>query len=276
MDKLLSLASASSGSMLNMSNPAGGPSASSPMRELVPESLRPFVLLSYPVRPASASVADTCAHPPRRDWAAAYHSPFTTGHQSSWGAFANLGGASLSVHDSPASVPSHNSSYHLSGNGDGNGNGNGVQGGSAADMRTLYGAGPADMAFVLFAALALTVMRHLMMKYVFGAFARGYLERRDRRLVAERQALIRGKRIPKVGNNTRDGEQGIPPKPMGRRKREYAVTRFSEQGWAAAYPMCTWTFGVVCPSFIPPFFACALSNARSGRARWECQRAAAC
>ena len=219
------------------------------LRELVPESLRPFVLLSYPIRPTS--LANLSAHPPRREWAAAFHSPYTTRHRSSWSALANLGGASLSIADSPASVhsysyPNATSSSSSSGSGSYRTSLPGSSSNSSSGtLRMLYGAGPADAAFVLFCALALTVLRHVMMKYVFGAFARQYLEKRDRRLVSERQAIIRGKRKLAAGHTGAGAGAGIPPKPMGRRKREYAVTRFSEQGWAAAYPLCTWIFGVV-------------------------------
>lgn len=232
-------------------------------RQLIPPSLQPFLLLSYPIYPTSTSLHNVSAHAPRREWAAAFHSPHTTGYQSSLSSLSNLGGASWHLHDHPASVLAHshataNASLYASSSsgssslGSINANANANASGTAtANLPTLYGAGPADAAFVLFCALALTVLRHVMMKYVFAAFARRHLERRDRRLVAERQAIIRGKRkLGASGKGGKDGTEGIPPKPMGRRKREYAVTRFSEQGWAAAYPLCTWVFGVVSHSWL--------------------------
>lgn len=34
-------------------------------------------------------------------------------------------------------------------------------------------------------------------------------------------------------------------RPMGKRKREHAVTRFAEQAWAGAYAACFWSIGMV-------------------------------
>lgn len=89
-----------------------------------------------------------------------------------------------------------------------------------APSQTLYGKGPADACFVLFCALAYTVGRELVMRYVLGAFARWYLARSG-----------------PVGSGLKGKKE--------RRRREHVVQRFAEQGWSFLYCTCSWSLGAV-------------------------------
>jgi acyl-CoA-dependent ceramide synthase len=90
-----------------------------------------------------------------------------------------------------------------------------------AQAQTLYGKGPADALFVLFCALAFTVTRELVMRYVLGSFARWYLAR----------------------NHAKDAPGWKSKKE--RRRREHIVVRFAEQGWSFLYCTCSWSLGTV-------------------------------
>lgn len=91
----------------------------------------------------------------------------------------------------------------------------------SSQSQTLYGKGPADIAFTLFCALGFTVLRALVMRYVLGTFVRWYLSRQFGRP----EAGWRGKKE--------------------RKRREHVVQRFAEQGWSFLYCTYSWSLGTV-------------------------------
>lgn len=91
----------------------------------------------------------------------------------------------------------------------------------------LYGQGPKDVYFVVFCALAFTLLREVTMRYVMSTFARGWLKRSRRK---ERENR---------------GEKVKPMTKLERRKMEHVVTRFAEQGWSFLYCTVFWSLGVV-------------------------------
>lgn len=91
----------------------------------------------------------------------------------------------------------------------------------------LYGQGPKDVYFVVFCALAFTVLRQICLKYVLSAVARNWLLRTRRK---ERE---------------KKGEKAKPLTKSERRKMEHTVTRFAEQGWSFLYCTIFWTLGCV-------------------------------
>lgn len=93
--------------------------------------------------------------------------------------------------------------------------------------QTLYGKGPADIAFTLFCALTFTLLRALVMRYILGGFARWYLVKR--------------------GGRAEPGWKGKKE----RKRREHIVQRFSEQGWSFLYCTYSWSLGFV--SYLFPF-----------------------
>ena len=84
---------------------------------------------------------------------------------------------------------------------------------------TLYTTGPKDLFFVTFCALAFTVTREIVVRWVLYAFARWWIAGGDKK----------GERISR-----RD-----------LRAREHTATRFAEQGWSFLYCTSFWTMGMV-------------------------------
>lgn len=87
--------------------------------------------------------------------------------------------------------------------------------------QTLYDKGPQDAYFVVFWAIAFTVLREVCMKGLFSPFMRICL-----------------RSPPKIKGQEREYAKA-------RKKREHIVTRFAEQGWSWLYCSVYWTFGVV-------------------------------
>jgi len=100
----------------------------------------------------------------------------------------------------------------------------------ASAQPQLYGQGPKDVYFVVFCALAFTLLREVTMRYVMSTFARGWLKRARRK---ERE---------------KRGEKVRPMTKLERRKMEHVVTRFAEQGWSFLYCTVFWSLGVVSPA----------------------------
>lgn len=91
--------------------------------------------------------------------------------------------------------------------------------------QTLYDKGPQDAYFVVFWAIAFTVLREVCMKGLFSPFMRICL-----------------RSPPKIKGQEREYAKA-------RKKREHIVTRFAEQGWSWLYCSVYWTFGVVSIDF---------------------------
>lgn len=91
--------------------------------------------------------------------------------------------------------------------------------------QTLYDKGPQDAYFVVFWAIAFTVLREVFMKGLFSPFMRICL-----------------RSPPKIKGQEREYAKA-------RKKREHIVTRFAEQGWSWLYCSVYWTFGVVSIDF---------------------------
>ncbi|WVO21824.1 uncharacterized protein IAS62_003138 [Cryptococcus decagattii] len=87
--------------------------------------------------------------------------------------------------------------------------------------QTLYDKGPQDAYFVVFWAIAFTVLREVCMKGLFSPFMRICL-----------------RSPPKIKGQEREYAKA-------RKKREHIVTRFAEQGWSWLYCSVYWTFGVI-------------------------------
>lgn len=224
----------------------------SPLRLIVPESLQPFFLLSYPSYPSSHSHSHPHhAHPPS--------SSYTTTAPHSLPTLALLRSIlQLSPHPAISrlfSYPQAIAHAHAKfTNTD-----------RPGPSPTLYDKGPADVTFVLFCAIAFTVVRHVMMQHLFSTFSRWWLLRRDRgikaanRQRAEARARARGRKKDGAGGRasgsvagtvTVSGSGGaslgsLDEKPLGRRKREHAVQRFSEQAWGGTYAVASWSTGLV-------------------------------
>lgn len=95
---------------------------------------------------------------------------------------------------------------------------------SASASPTLYGKGPADALFVLFCALAFTIAREIIMRYVLATSVRWYLSRQS-----TPPPGVKGKKE--------------------RKRREHVVQRFAEQGWSFLYCTCSWSLGTVSLDF---------------------------
>lgn len=103
----------------------------------------------------------------------------------------------------------------------------------------VYGKGPKDALFVLFWAVAFTVLRELTMRYVLQPLMRQRLEQLD---VRRRKSQKNGKVLEQ---DTREDEM-TPSRRRECRLREKTVTRFAEQGWTFAYATTFFTLGLVC------------------------------
>ncbi|KAK1924711.1 putative longevity-assurance protein-like protein [Papiliotrema laurentii] len=102
----------------------------------------------------------------------------------------------------------------------------------------LYGQGPKDVYFVVFCALAFTLLREICLRYVLSAFARRWLLRARRREQAAKDETSRR-----------------PMTKLEKRKMEHTVTRFAEQGWSFLYCTTYWLLGGYILSRIPAPFS---------------------
>ena len=89
---------------------------------------------------------------------------------------------------------------------------------------TLYDKGPQDIYFVAFCAVAFTMIREIVIRYVLRTFAWSWLNSGSRK----------GDRISR----------------RQLRLREHTALRFAEQGWSFCYCTIFWTIGmVICPIY---------------------------
>jgi hypothetical protein len=102
----------------------------------------------------------------------------------------------------------------------------------------VYGKGPKDALFVLFWAVAFTVLRELTMRYILQPLMRQRLEQLDAR---RRKKATNGKSLKEETG----GDEMTASRRRECRLREKTVTRFAEQGWTFTYASTFFTLGVV-------------------------------
>jgi acyl-CoA-dependent ceramide synthase len=100
----------------------------------------------------------------------------------------------------------------------------------AGTAEKLYGKGPKDLYFAVFCAIAFTVLREIMLRYILSAFARAWLMSSYRK--------SKGASKSETGRDRR-------MKRRDRKKMEHTVTRFAEQGWSFIYCTVFWSMGMV-------------------------------
>ena len=97
-------------------------------------------------------------------------------------------------------------------------------------FQQLYGQGPKDVYFVIFCALAFTLLREVCIRYIFSSIARGWMKR-----VRSKENRLRVKNGKKQRAMTK----------IEMRREEHTVLRFSEQGWSFLYCTIYWSLGAV-------------------------------
>lgn len=111
---------------------------------------------------------------------------------------------------------------------------------SSSGMERVYGKGPKDALFVLFWAVAFTVLRELLMRWVYEPLMRRRLKQLDK---AADKKTANGT-CEKVQPNKQTKETAQSAK-RDARIREKTVTRFAEQGWMFTYCVTFFSLGVV-------------------------------
>lgn len=102
----------------------------------------------------------------------------------------------------------------------------------------VYGKGPKDALFVLFWAVAFTILRELTMRYILQPLMR----RRLKQLDAKRRMIANDGKASKQDTNDDDMTAS---RRRESRLREKTVTRFAEQGWTFTYATTFFTIGMV-------------------------------
>lgn len=99
-----------------------------------------------------------------------------------------------------------------------------------------YGKGPKDALFVLFCAIAWTLLREATMRYAFQPLMRQRLNQLDARSKKDES-----EKSVKAGG----GEKQTASWKREMRLREKTITRFAEQGWAFSYCVTFFSLGIV-------------------------------
>lgn len=164
------------------------------MKSLIPPSLQPFLLLSYPV--PSSNRIHTHAHTSRL----------------------------LDLHSTTTATPR---------------------------SRIYYDKGPQDLYFVVFCAIAFTLLREGLIRFGFRPFADNWL-----RSAAAARARRKGERGSPVGstqsestnrngNGTVKERRAFRESKAERRRRRHTSLRFAEQSWSFTYCIVFWSLGMV-------------------------------
>lgn len=112
---------------------------------------------------------------------------------------------------------------------------------SASNQLTrAYGKGPKDALFVLFCAIAWTVLREVTMRWVFQPLMRQRLKQLDARSMKKKK-----KNGSEKNGLANGGEVPTASRKREMRLREKTVTRFAEQGWAFSYCVTFFSLGIV-------------------------------
>lgn len=90
-----------------------------------------------------------------------------------------------------------------------------------------YGQGPKDVYFVIFCALAFTLLREVCIRYLLSTFAKRFLKRARRKSYEAR------------------GEKMRSLTKLEKRKMDHTTLRFAEQGWSFMYCTVFWSLGGV-------------------------------
>lgn len=112
---------------------------------------------------------------------------------------------------------------------------------SGSVVERVYGKGPKDALFVLFWAVAFTILREVLMRWVYEPLMRRRLKQLDK--AAERKAAVvtAGEKVD-PNQQTKETVQSVK---RDARIREKTVTRFAEQGWMFTYCVTFFSLGVV-------------------------------
>ncbi|KAJ9105260.1 hypothetical protein QFC21_001627 [Naganishia friedmannii] len=113
-------------------------------------------------------------------------------------------------------------------------------------MERVYGKGPKDALFVLFWAVAFTILRELLMRWVYEPLMLRRLKQLDKTTTAADQKTAKNGTCGKVDLQKQRTEETETVQSVKRdaRIREKTVTRFAEQGWMFTYCVTFFSLGV--------------------------------
>jgi hypothetical protein len=212
------------------------------IRSYIPDPIQPLILLSYPITMAGELVETGVG---------AHNQGSITG---SWAETVDTGvGSSSSIFKSTTSphsvlrqtidrllqeVPLLDKLLASTWFGEGGPASTASNTSASNQLTRAYGKGPKDALFVLFCAIAWTVLREVTMRWVFQPLMRQRLKQLDttskkkRKNGSEKNGDVNG------GEVTASRKREI-------RLREKTVTRFAEQGWAFSYCVTFFSLGIV-------------------------------